>query len=328
MSENSTRRQEGHFEALLRMFHRFLIVRGYNIGITLDEVTGDTLRDFIRYLQEEHTFIKTETDKDGKTRIEYTNPRFKKAIQAVPESRMPSPRGLNTVCFNLQRFRTFYNWAIKTKLTTNNPFFDFESPTPRYGRPYYLTLDERRDLYNLDLSAIPRLAVQRDIFVFQCLIGCRVSDLRSLTKDSVINGAVEYIPKKTKNENPETVRVPLNETAVQILERYKDIPGRKLLPCISDQKYNEAIKELFTVAGLTRMVTVLNTRTREEEKRPLNEIASSHLARRTFIGNLYKRVKDPNLIGALSGHVKGSRAFARYHDIDEEMKRELVTMLD
>jgi len=76
------------------------------------------------------------------------------------------------------------------------------------------------------------------------------------------------------------------------------------------------------------MVTVLNPSTGCEEKRPLNEIASSHLARRTFVGNLYKKVKDPNLVGALSGHAEGSKAFARYREIDEDMKRELVDMLE
>ena len=45
------------------------------------------------------------------------------------------------------------------------------------------------------------------------------------------------------------------------------------------------------------------------------------MARRTFIGNIYKKVKDPNLVGALSGHKEGSKAFARYRDIDEEMSR-------
>ena len=49
-------------------------------------------------------------------------------------------------------------------------------------------------------------------------------------------------------------------------------------------------------------------------------VASSHLARRCFVGNLYKQVKDPNLVGALSGHKEGSRAFARYREIDEDMK--------
>ena len=54
---------------------------------------------------------------------------------------------------------------------------------------------------------------------------------------------------------------------------------------------------------------------------------SSHLARRTFVGNLYKQVKDPNLVGALSGHKEGSKAFARYRTIDDEMKKELVNLL-
>lgn len=87
-------------------------------------------------------------------------------------------------------------------------------------------------------------------------------------------------------------------------------------------------KNIFTTCGIVRMVTVLNPITGAEEKRPLNEIGSSHLARRTFIGNLYKKVKDPNLVGSLSGHKEGSKAFARYRDIDEDMKKELVNLLD
>ena len=154
-----------------------------------------------------------------------------------------------------------------------------------------------------------------------------MGDLLKLTKSSVIDGAVEYIPRKTKDGRPLTVRVPLNDTALEIVERYADSPGDNLLPFISEQKYNVAIKRIFKAAGLKRLVTVINPTTREEEKRVLYEIASSHLARRTFIGNLYKQVKDPNLVGALSGHKEGSRAFARYRAIDDEMKKELVNLL-
>lgn len=148
-----------------------------------------------------------------------------------------------------------------------------------------------------------------------------------MTKQSGINGAIEYIPRKTKEGNPITVRVPLNDKAIAILEKYKDSGGSKILPFIFEQDYNEAIKEVFTLAGVTRIVTVLNPLTREEGKRPINEVVSSHLARRTFIGNIYKKVKDPNLVGALSGHKEGSKAFNRYREIDEEMKRELVNLL-
>ena len=136
-----------------------------------------------------------------------------------------------------------------------------------------------------------------------------------------------------------TVRVPLNSIAKEILERYKDLPGDDLLPLISQQKYNVAIKKMFFEAGLTRPVVVYNPTTSEQEIRPLNEVASSHLASHCFVGNLYKQVKDPNLVGALSGHKEGSRAFARYRvtdgvaeanakEIDEDMKRDLVSMLE
>jgi hypothetical protein len=104
------------------------------------------------------------------------------------------------------------------------------------------------------------------------------------------------------------------------LAKYKDYEGDELMPFIPEQEYKEAIKKAFTKSGLTRIVTLLGSFTREEVKKPLNEIASSHMARRTFIGNLNKKVKDPNLIGSLSGHKEGSKAFTRYRDIDEEMK--------
>lgn len=94
------------------------------------------------------------------------------------------------------------------------------------------------------------------------------------------------------------------------------------------QHYNRKIKEAFKKAGLDRIVTVLDQQTRQEVQKPLYEVASSHMARRTFIGNIYKKVKDPNLVGSLSGHKEGSKAFARYRDIDEDMKRELIGYLE
>ena len=317
-----------HYEVLWRAVKRFFLFSGISVSLPLESMTTDNLRSFVEYLKNEHSFYTFLEDADGNKRMVFLDPRFANAYNAVPESRPPAERGQNAINHFLSELRAFFNWAKNNGYTSNDPFSNYEVPASIYGTPYYITIEERNQLYKHDLSDCPRLEAQRDIFVFQCVIGCRVSDLRSLTKGSVIDGAIEYIPRKTKEGNPVTVRVPLNAVAREILERYKDIPGSKLLPCISDQNYNYAIKEVFKAAGLTRPVTILNPTTRMEEKRPLNEVASSHLARRCFIGNLYKQVKDPNLIGKLSGHSEGSRAFARYRDIDEEMRKELVSMLE
>jgi len=300
---NVTKRALQHFEQYKAKVYSPVV-------LDLDTITADTLRDFETYLKNEH-----------KVFVEYPE------IYSNPKSREPEPKGKNTLNGIFSRLRTFFLWAIDNEFTTNNPFRKFDMPQAIYGTPIYISMGERKQLYNTVIES-KALVVQRDIFVFQCLIGCRVGDLLSLTKANVVNGVLEYVPEKTKKEKPVTIRVPLNPTAKEILEKYKDIEGDTLLPFISDQKYNVAIKEVFALSGLTRPVTILNPVTGKEEKKPLNMVASSHMARRTFIGNLYKQVKDPNLVGSLSGHKEGSRAFARYREIDDEIKTELVNLLD
>ena len=149
-----------------------------------------------------------------------------------------------------------------------------------------------------------------------------------MTKKNIIDGAIEYVPRKTKEGHPVTVRVPLSPTAQQILARYPKCKGNKLMPFICQQDYNRAIKKMLRLAGIDRVVTTLNPLTREEEKHPIWEVASSHMARRVLVGNLYHEVKDPNLIAKISGHVENSRAFARYRDIDEAMAKELILKLE
>ena len=41
--------------------------------------------------------------------------------------RIPKARGTNGVHYILKRLRTFYNWAVNTGRTTNNPFYEVSS---------------------------------------------------------------------------------------------------------------------------------------------------------------------------------------------------------
>lgn len=318
-----------HFKVLLRIIERFARYqrkrsRGWRLSFGVWD--ADLLRDFDWFLTHEPEVHALYPD----------------IYEAVPVSvrsgrriTFPPHKGENAKSGDLKRFRTFWRWAMRNCGVERYPFRDFEIKGAVYGTPFYLTKEERDALADFDFSARPALGVQRDIFIFHCLVGCRVSDLREMRASSVVRGAVEYIPRKTKEERAETVRVPLCARACEILERYagwrasrrEEEADPPLLPFISDQKYNEAIKEMLRLAGITRPVTVLNSLTREEERKPICEVASSHMARRTFIGTLYKQVKDPNLVGSLSGHKEGSRAFARYRDIDEETKRGLIDLL-
>lgn len=150
--------------------------------LDFDTVTPLVLRDFEEFLRNEHTFCGQYPD----------------IYEAVPESRTPQPRGQNTINGILTKLRTFFIWANDVGKTKNNPFRNYAVEECVYGTPFYITIDERNKIYCTNLVRHPQLATQRDIFVFQCLIGCRVGDLYKLTRDNLIGGAVEYIPARRR----------------------------------------------------------------------------------------------------------------------------------
>lgn len=232
-----------------------------------------------------------------------------------------------TVINVMNQLCVFLHWCKQMGYTESEAYLQYGCKTPVYGDPFFLTIEERNILFDADLSEHPDLARVRDIFVFHCYIGCRVGDLYRLTTDNIKDGFIEYMPQKTKKCQAKTVRVPLHEKTAAILTRHKDC-ALKLLPFMAIGKYNQGIKDLLKHCGIGRMVTVLDTHGYATVQKPLYEVATSHTARKTFVGNLYKRVPDPNLIASMSGHVEGSRAFVRYRTIDDDMKRKLVEMID
>lgn len=284
----SRRRQ---YATLARALERF--DRHTHTVHTPEGLTEASVADFVTFLREEHRH----------------NPACR-------------PRGHNTVCSMLGRLRALVGWLADAGVCSMPRASAFRLRTGEvYGTPYFLTDSEVAAIAGARIDC-PRLAAQRDIFVFQCLTGCRVSDLQRLRPSNVNGGTLEYVAVKTHRERPAMVRVPLHPAAAGIAARYAC--GERLLPCTSAARYNAAIRSVLTACGITRSVAVLDPLTLLERHRPINEVASSHLARRTFIGNLYSRARDPCIVGAMSGHKDGSAAFARYRTIDDTMKRELI----
>ena len=157
--------------------------------------------------------------------------------------------------------------------------------------------------------------------------------IQEINKDGVTVLLVEQNAKKALSISNkayvlETGNIVLSGAAKELIRKYLDENRGTLFPFISEQKYNVYIKAAFRKAGLTRMVTTIDQRTRQNVQVPICDLASSHMARRTFIGNVYKSVKDPAIVGAMSGHKDGSRAFARYRDIDMDIKRDAVSVLE
>lgn len=297
--------RKGKIKTVIRHLQRYEAKRG--IKITFEKVTVDLLRDFENYLRNEST-----TPKANCKTVVY------------------KPISITTAHNLISLFRAYWNFARKELkrqgVELHQPFGSegYQVPTEIYGQPVYITAAERNILFDATIES-ERLRRVRDIFVFQCLIGARVGDLCKLTKANIQNNTITYIPRKTKEGKPVAVSVPLHKMALEILNRY-DLPDGKILPFITDQRYNNYLKELFRVVKINRIVTRLNPNTKEQEQVPLCDIVSSHMARRAFVGNLYGKV-DNGIIGSMSGHVAGSRAFTRYYEVSKELQDEAINKL-
>ena len=112
-----------------------------------------------------------------------------------------------------------------------------------------------------------------------------------------------------------------------ILDGHDHGDAEPIFPTHHNFKFNDAIRRILKRAKVNRVVTVINPKTRQEEKKPISDVATSHLARRTFIGNLYRMVKDPDFVASMSGHAKGSVGFAGCRVIDDDMKKSLVELI-
>jgi integrase len=239
-------------------------------------------------------------------------------------------RSRNTMSVKMKKLSAVCKYAVSRGYMQHSPFGDggYKIQSEVYGTPTYLTIEERNQLYHF-AGLTDKLAVQRDIFIFQCHIGCRVSDLIELTQDNITeDGFLQYIQHKTRRENPVVVRVPLSDTAMEIIRRYKECAGEKLLPFINTQDYNDCIHDIFRIAGLKRNVMVQDPVTLKSVSKPLWKVATSHIARRTFMANMFKETKSERITSAFTGHATGSRAFTRYTEVDDEMKRNVLKTMN
>mgnify|MGYP004442966941 FL=1 len=321
-------RRVDSYNVMFRVMCRYEIFRSMTTGIEwkwdLHATTTNDIVDFIDYIGSEYEYQDKYKDIFALSMAMYP-------VECTPKHKCARirERGGNYICCMYKKLKAFWHWMQKNGLATIDPFVGVEVNPEIYGTPFYMTMEERNRVAEHDLSQSPPLELQRDIFIFQCLTGCRMGDLYALTWDNIVRNVLVYTPHKTKDEHsPVTARVPLSARARQLVERYKGVdPKGRLFPFVSKAAYNKAIKNVLKECGVNRMVNVRNSLTGENEMRPIWEVASSHMARRTFVGNAYKLVKDQNIVSKMSGHAEGSRAFCRYRDIDDDTLTEVINAM-
>ena len=219
----------------------------------------------------------------------------------------------NTVRRNVGLFKTFMNWALEEKHTFKTDFQKFKAPTAQETDEIALSFLQVQELLAFDLSANLRLEKVRDLFVFGCATGMRISNYSNVVNSDIQNGFIIVVDKKNQDKNLE---IPLNELSLFVLDKYD-----YLLPSITTQKFNKYIKEVFKKLGYTNEVKKTYRIGNEiiVQHLPFYERISSHTARRSFI-TIMKNKKIPDkVIMSITGH-KSLEVFNKYYKPSSEEK--------
>lgn len=226
--------------------------------------------------------------------------------------------------------RTVMTWAKRKKYHSTDAYLQF----PVYREKVdviYLTLSEIELIRNVDLSATPGLSRCRDCFIFQLICGQRYSDLENLRAGDFIfnlDGTVDLRIHQLKGGRTVATVIPVADVGIEILRRYKVNEMESdafALPVISNQKYNEAIKEICKKALINDLVKIVSYRGTErvEEVFKKYELISSHTARKSLISLAAQSGISVDVISSVTGN---SPAVMRNHylAINLETKRKAM----
>lgn len=212
----------------------------------------------------------------------------------------------NSIGNQIKNVITFMNEALEQELTTNLQFRKRKFVKPSEDTDaVHLTDSEIMRLYSLDLSYNNRLDQVRDLFCFGCSVGLRFSDYSDVRPENIIEDDGQLFIKVKPKKTGDYVIIPCNSIVLQIFEKYKENSNR-LPKAISNQKFNEYIKEVCQIAGFNETGRLDSDLTKE-----LWECISSHTCRRSFATNLYLEGFPPIEIMKITGH-KTETAFLRY----------------
>ena len=234
----------------------------------------------------------------------------------------------NYVGLIIKCLRTFFNYL---ELERNIPIGSFH-------KSFYVPVEEipiialspeqiRYMMYDIEFNRRieeHKLTKIKDIFIFECTVALRVSDLLSLTQKNLVNeNGVHYLRVKSKKTHTYT-SVKLPDYALRILDKYKR-RQRTLLPSISAAHLNSSLKRMAALIDDNfimvktrerkgKTVIVYKDRLRKKHYTLADHI-STHTMRRTAITNMLSLGMPEHLVRKISGHSANSKEFFRYVEL-------------
>ncbi|MDE5704433.1 MAG: site-specific integrase [Bacteroidales bacterium] len=256
------------FEDQLKTQNRF---KRYFPKLRFSEITYTTLAEFNRLCLEEH-IAKSTIGKHHKNIKKYINLAYKEGVYAYPPGR--------------------------------HPYANFKVPRIK-GNRAFLTTEE---LALLEAGALPpHLEDYRQMFLFICYTGLRISDFMRLDSSMIRGDLLHLVPIKTEDSSSAEVHLPLKDLfggkPFRIWERYNfEFPNKM---AGFDCRLNAALKQIALILGLQKHLTC-------------------HVGRHTFLTHIAMKTGNVFAVMNLGGLKKVDTAMVYIH-LSEQDNRKLLS---
>lgn len=175
----------------------------------------------------------------------------------------------------------------------------------------YLSFDELEQIEQIENSKLTdSLDNAKDWLIISCYTGQRVSDFMRFSDEQIRVEDGKHLIEFTQKKTGKNMTVPLHPKVLDILKKRN---GRFPYP-ISDQKYNDYIKDVCREAEITQKIKgskMKETKPKSGIFRKVTgifekcELVSSHIGRRSFATNFYGKIPTTYLI-YVTGHATES----------------------
>jgi len=212
----------------------------------------------------------------------------------------------NTIQRELVIIKTFCKYARLKGVKVHNELDGLKLAKEKTDH-IYLSLEEIDLIENAHIDK-PHLIHARDWLIVSCFTGQRISDFMRFNKEMIRIEKGKSLIEFEQQKTGKLMTIPLHKKVQAVLDKYKgDFPSR-----ISDQRYNDYIKEVCKIAGINEEVqgrkqlniskdpSVQKIR-RKKGVYPKYELVTSHIGRRSFATNHYGKIPTSYLI-YVTGH--------------------------
>ena len=207
----------------------------------------------------------------------------------------------NTIQRELAIIKTFCKHARFLGIETH-PQLDSLRLDKAKVEKIYLTFEDLTKIENISKNQLTdSLDNAKDWLIISCYSGQRISDFMRFTDEQIRKEDGEYLLEFTQKKTNKLTTIPLHPKVLEILQKRNG----KFPYEISDQKYNDYIKEVCKIAELNQLIFGSKNAETEPNSKVFRkksgtykkwELVTSHIGRRSFATNFYGKIPTTFLI--------------------------------